>query len=168
MKKVVLLLLFFSINWALEAQNYNTAIGLRLGNNIGLTINQHLIRKLTAEAIIGSNFTDNNRLGMSLILKHHHRLLLFKRFTVYEGLGGHYYFKDDGDAVNFKTPAGVTGLLGAEISVRRLHFSLDWKPEYHLQKEDSAKDFVMGGAFSIRYILIKRKGALERVNNVVR
>jgi hypothetical protein len=155
MKKIAFFALFLTLFQPIFGQSYKTAFGVRLGDGIGFSLNQHLFESNTLEIIARPNLTNSQRFGISAIFKNHHQLLT-RATNWYIGGGGHYYFNKSSDASDFQSPAGITGIFGVEATLRKLNFSFDWKPEVHLIG-DQKNAFSSGAGFSIRYVFAKRE-----------
>lgn len=136
-------------------QRYKTAFGLRVGDGINLTLQQHVYDKWTVEGILHSSIGSKSA-GFTVLGEQHHKILM-RGINLYWGAGGHYYAKDgvdeSGDPI--KNIAGLSAIAGGEISVGRINVSIDWKPELHFNSVD-AFDW-NGAAVSVRYILVKRE-----------
>lgn len=136
-------------------QRYKTAFGLRFGDGINLTLQQHVYEKWTVEGILHSSINSKD-LGITLLGEQHHKILM-RGINLYWGGGGHYYSKngvdESGDPI--KNIVGLSGIAGGEISVGRINVAIDWKPELHFNTVD-AFDW-NGAAVSVRYILVKRE-----------
>ncbi|WP_181307234.1 hypothetical protein [Rufibacter sp. XAAS-G3-1] len=150
MKKIFLLGLCLSFLSCLPAlaQRYKTAAGLRIGNDeFGGTIQQKILEKTTIEGIL----TAAPREVVGTVLAEQHFPMLGQRFNYYLGGGVHAGHLKDYGAIY-----GVDAIVGLEYKVNGLPFllSADLKPAIHLRHEEW---FNMGGAFSIRYVIIKEK-----------
>jgi len=84
-------LLFIAVWFAFsaQAQSYGTSLGLRLANDkntrlVGLTAQHRILKKVTIEGILQSDF-NNNTTFHGLIERHH--AFLTKRFNLYVGAG---------------------------------------------------------------------------------
>ncbi len=139
-------------------QRYKTAAGIRVDNGLNLTVQQYITNGWTAEGILHTHIASNN-LGVTLLAEKHHKIL-FRGLNFYGGGGVHYYglntsTKDAGTVNN--NVWGLSGIGGAELSVGRINFAVDWKPELHLSG-DQVHPFEWNGAsISVRYIIAKRE-----------
>lgn len=129
-----------------SAQRYRTAAGIRLGDEqVGFTVQQRIFPKTTLEglAVAGA------REVTGTVLIEQHFPMLGKRFNYYVGGGAHVGTLKDYGAIY-----GFDGIMGIEYKVNGLPFllSTDLKPAFHLRHEDW---FNFGGAFSIRYVIVK-------------
>lgn len=150
MKKVFLLGLCLSLLACLPAmaQRYKTAAGLRIGSDeFGFTIQQKILEKTTLEGLV----TASPREITATILGEQHFPMLGQRFNYYLGGGAH-----GGRLKDYGAIYGVDAIVGLEYKVNGLPFllSADLKPAIHFRHEEW---FNMGGAFSIRYVIIKEK-----------
>ena len=148
------LLLLLAIRPA-AAQKYNTALGVRLGdNNYGITLQQRVASRVTIEAIAGLG----QREYSGTVLGQYHFGILGPSLNYYFGAGGHVgHNKDTGDF------GGLDGIVGVEYKVAFLPVALsfDFKPTFEFKGADYGR---FPTAFSIRYVLIKRKsGLLEKI-----
>lgn len=133
------------------AQKYDTALGVRLGGgSYGLTLQQRLASRLTLEGIAGLG----QREYSGTVLAEYHFGILGPSLNYYFGAGGHLgHNKDTG---NF---SGLDALVGVEYKVAFLPIALsfDFKPTLEFAGDDYAR---FPTAFSIRYVLIKRKDGI--------
>ena len=130
MKKCFFLItLFVAISVCIEAQNYNSAIGVRLGPNTanitaGFTL-KHFINENTAlEAIIGVN----NGLGICGLYEKHFDIEAVKNLQWLAGFGGYVAFTGSNTAI------GGVGIIGLDYKFEEipLNVTLDWKPELNI------------------------------------
>ena len=161
MKKYILIAIFAAVaaTNTIQAQTYNTAAGIRVGDGFDLTFQQYIQNNWTAEGIIHTDILSKNA-GLSILAEKHHKVLV-RNFGVYYGLGGHYYFKKDQNRTEpveiVRNAYGLSAIAGAEVSFGRLNFALDMKPEMHLAG-DQVHPFEWNPfAVSIRYIIDKRE-----------
>lgn len=136
----------------LIAQSYNTAMGMRFGTEIGLTMQQRLTKKVTAEAIFQSSIK-NEQSSLTLLLEKHNNIL-GKGFNIYMGAGPHrtWYTSEESGAT---TATGLTGVAGAELTLGRINMSWDYKPQVNVWGGE--KSFDSNTAISLRYVLVKKK-----------
>lgn len=167
MKKLILVsVLFVSTILSGFSQRYGTAFGLRFGNSeisrtIGLTFQQRIVDRVTAEAILQSDFSRNTTLS---ILGEFHRPIISKRFNYYYGAGLSF-----GNEESFvKNPStkeiihtygnpttGIDLIAGVELTVANAVISLDYKPNINLVGRE---EFFRGQVgISARTVLVKSK-----------
>ncbi|MEM7371275.1 MAG: hypothetical protein AAF587_21850 [Bacteroidota bacterium] len=155
---VLIILLGGGINPA-SAQNYGTAIGLRMGYSVGLTVKGHLDAE---KAIEGLLYFRSRGLGLTILYEKHADAFGSSDLQWFYGVGGHFgYWNKDR---NLNAPVfteetdvigGVDGILGIEYTIREIPFciSLDYKPLLNLFGTGEVPRFGHGGALSIRYLL---------------
>ena len=139
-------------------QSYKTAAGIRIDNGLNLTVQQYITNGWTAEGILHTGFNSKD-LGVSLLAEKHHKIL-FRGINFYGGPGVHYYSRSEATRLENETARDVFGLSaigGAEISLGRINFSVDWKPELHLSGDQVHPFDWNGASISVRYIIDKRE-----------
>ncbi len=153
------ILAIFLLPKAIFSQTYNTAAGLRLGDGLDLTFQQYIRDNWTGEAILHTNIFSKNT-GLTLLAEKHHKLLV-RNFGFYYGAGGHYYLRKDRNRIEptdiTHQVAGLTGILGAEVSFHRLNIAVDMRPEMHLTGDQTYPFEWNPFAVSVRYIIDKRE-----------
>ncbi len=158
MKKTAILFIFFLSAQFLFAQSYRTAAGLRLGTGTGsgiaLTVQQRVAKYGTIEGIFQPSFNGSVS-SLDLMYEHHYKIL-FKRFNIYMGGGLHKDWRpDDHDDID-KADAGVVGIIGGEITFKRVGVSWDYKPFANVIGADD-NFFGAQSAVSLRVILVQQK-----------
>ena len=134
------------------AQSYTTAGGIRLGTELGLTLQQRLLKRVTLEGILQSGITKDEFTVTALVERHYP--LISKRFNVYLGGGLHKGWVTTNEA-SYDNPFGITGIAGAEFSIGRLNISYDFKPSINVSGGENP--IYMHTGISARYILVKQK-----------
>lgn len=162
-----LILSFFAITVSasqLIAQSYNTTLGLRMGNDktkrtLGLTLQQRILKKVTIEGIIQTDF-NRNTMAHGMIEQHH--AFITKRFNFYFGAGFGFGVEeseliDPTDKTISQTygnfTMGTDLVAGLEFTLLSYNFSLDYKPNFNLLGREPWYQGQMG--FSARRVLIK-------------
>jgi hypothetical protein len=159
-------LLIIGLSVPCFSNSKGTSAGLRLGNNqdyrtFGLTGKQRLMKGITAEAIIQSDFTANTTAHLLLA---RHRPMISKRFNYYYGGGLSVGMEESRQKVpesmqvitTYGNPTmGVDFVLGVEMTLLKLNLSLDYKPNINL----TGKEQWYGGqvGISVRPVLVKGK-----------
>ena len=162
MKKLVFLLFALLSSFSSDAQSYNTAIGVRFGNDLGFSLQQRIANKTTAEAMFyGGRSTPDAFVN---VLLRQHLSLLSKKLNAYVGVGvgSHWQVIDDQFTTQKYT---IPGVIGMEMSFGRLNISGDIMPHLILNngQENAYKSFANVG---LRIILAKRKmNAKEKVKD---
>lgn len=148
-----LLVWLLALSQGAAAQKYTTALGARLGGgSYGLTLQQRITSRLTIEGI--AELAQREYSGT--VLGEYHFGILGPSLNYYFGAGGHLgHNKNTGDF------SGFDGVVGAEYKVAFLPvvLSFDFKPTVEINGSDYAH---FPTAFSIRYVLIKRRNRLFR------
>jgi len=133
-------------------------MGLRMGSDFGITLQQKLAGPLTLETMVSSSAVTNET--TATLLAEMHNPLISKRFNFYIGAGPHYRWLPpvEGQEDDFY---GVTAIAGAEMTLGRVNISWDYKPTYHL----NAKEFPFENqtAVSLRYVFIQKVGKDKKV-----
>jgi hypothetical protein len=145
------LLLLLLVSQPAAAQKYNTALGARLGSgNYGITLQQRVASRVTIEGIAGLR----EREYSGTVLAEYHFGILGPSLNYYFGAGGH--FGHNRDTGGF---SGLDALVGVEYKVAFLPvvLSFDFKPSLEFSSDDYAR---FPTAFSVRYVIFKRKTSL--------
>lgn len=153
LKNLLWITLCLGIPTLASAQRYKTAFGLRVGDGMSLTLQQHVYKNWTVEGILHSGIGSRD-VGLTVLGEKHQRIIL-RGINLYWGGGLHFYNHNGTDNIPDEQIAGVSGIAGGEISIGRINVSIDWKPELHFNGSDTF-DW-NGAALSVRYIIAKRK-----------
>lgn len=157
MKKISLLLFLAIFGNFLFAQSYNTAGGLRLGWELGLTAKQRVLKNTTIEGIIHNAYRSD--LTSVTVLGAQHYKVLTRRLNIFMGAGVHKGWITD-DKILFNNPAGLTVIAGAEFTVRRWNISYDFKPAINLYGGQNRID--PHTSLSLRYVFVPRDSKIKR------
>ncbi|MDO6440145.1 hypothetical protein Q4534_22145 [Cyclobacterium sp. 1_MG-2023] len=159
------LMLIGSYSWS-YGQSYGTSAGLRLGNNdqgrmLGFTVQQRLIKGLTLEGIVQSDFSYNTTLHAIL---QRHRPLLSKRLNYYYGAGASLGIEESRQKVSENMQIirtygnktlGVDFIGGVELTLLGINFSVDYKPNINIVGRQPWYSGQVG--ISVRSVLVKGK-----------
>ena len=130
MTKTILLVAFLlaMITFS-KAQNYKTAVGVRLGPNTaavtgGFTVKHFTNENTALEGIIGVN----NGLGICGLYEKHFNIEAVNNLQWFAGFGGYVAVN------NNNTFIGGAGIVGLDYKFEEipLNISLDWKPELNI------------------------------------
>lgn len=146
MVRIVIFFLFFFYLLPLQAQKYNTAVGLRFGNNhYGLTAKQRVLRRTSLEGLV---IVDPLQYNGTLLVQQHFPVI-GRGFNIYMGPGVHV-----GEQKETGKFYGVDMVIGAEMKLPALPFvvSADIKPAYHF---DHGEWFDFSTALSLHYVIGK-------------
>lgn len=154
MKNIATLLISTIYFCQLSAQSYDTALGMRLGTDWGMTIKQRVAKKTTIEALLQSSLQREEVL--ITLMGEQHFPVLSRRLNIYYGGGLHkgWINESDADLVPYKDPFGVTFIGGIEMSLGRLNISYDFKPAINIS--GGQENFYTQTGISLRYIIVKR------------
>ena len=136
------------------AQSYNTAAGIRLGTDWGISLRQRLYENYSAELIVQSSLQREE--GALTLLGIAHKPLLMRNLNLYGGGGLHAGWSSElknGEAV--PNPFGIDFIAGAELTLAKINISWDFKPAINLYGGNSV--FYTQTGVSIRYVLSKRE-----------
>lgn len=143
------------------AQSYNTAVGMRLGTDWGITVQQRIAKKATVEAILQSSLQREEVILTGLVEQH--LPLISRRLNFYTGAGVHKGWSNtiEGEGQTpQKDPFGVTFIGGLEFTIARINLTYDFKPAVNISGGE--KTFYTQSGISMRYVIIKRKGKLAK------
>ena len=137
-------------NFAL-GQSYNTALGLRMGTEWGLTMRQRFYKNYAAEMLLQSSLQREET--QLTILGLVHKPLLTRRLNFYYGAGFHKGWADPLE-VSYEDPWGIDFIAGLELTIGKINLSYDYKPAINLSGGE--KTFYSQTGISLRYVIWKR------------
>lgn len=160
MKKSVLFLfacILFSAS-QLKAQDYKTALGLRLSSN-GPAVNNSVSIKhfLNPKLAIEGLFTFDNKAAIGALLEIHNPLST-EGLQWFYGAGAYLGFDSDKTHTD-RALMGAQGIVGLDYKFANLplNLSLDWKPELNIIDNINFEPAAVG--FSIRFTLGKSQSS---------
>ena len=153
MKNLIILFILTFLSVELMAQSYNTAAGMRLGTEWGLTVKQRVAKKTTIEAILQSSLQREE--FTVTVLGEQHYPLISRRLNVYAGAGLHKGWHTNSLEEAYQDPFGLSFVTGIEFTLGRLNLSYDFKPAVNISGGE--KGFYSQTGVSMRYVLAKRK-----------
>ena len=144
------------------AQSYDLAVGVRLGTDLGISTKLRLPpldENFTLETILQTSLEREE--GLLTVLGEQHFPLITRRVNLYAGAGFHVgWLENDPDrSLDYKAPAGVSLIGGAEISFKNINISTDFKPAINLSGGE--KRMYSQTAITLRYIPFKRYDIFE-------
>lgn len=152
-KITLVILLVFGISGYSNAQDYNTAIGLRGGTGFGLTIKHFIEDDVAIEGIVNSRYSGLNVTGL---YEWHVMAFDIDGLNWYYGPGVHIGFWDGAnlpwvDDAEAYTIIGVDFIGGLEYKIDNLPIciSLDYKPAFNFVGYTGF--WADSGALSVRY-----------------
>lgn len=160
MRRAISVLVFvFALQNISICQDFNSAIGLRLGNPVSATYKTFISESSALEGYVGfRNFLGANFINLSAAYQIHKDLEVEEvdNLQWYYGAGGNVYLWtfDFGDAT---TSFGVSGYIGLSYTFEEtpINVSVDWIPTFFINgQEGFARGFGGGyGSLAVRYIL---------------
>jgi len=163
MKKTLLFLSIVTIfSISLKAQEYKTAVGIRLGPSSpaisgGFTIKHFLDEKHAVEGIVGIN----GGIGVCALYEWHLPIATVEHLQWYAGAGGYAAYRNntvfvmgEESSTSYKSNTsyvGAAGIVGVDYKFQDipLNISIDWKPE--LNFIESVGFEASGVGFSARF-----------------
>ncbi len=154
-----LAVLLFTCNFAAQAQEYNSAIGLRLGYPTSVSYKTFLNEKGAIEAFAGfrSFSIGYNWFNIGAMYQVHNPISELDGLSWYYGGGAAVYFwsyKNNFVDAGSSTSFGILGALGLDYKFKDapINASLDWVPTFFVNGYSNG--FAGGyGALSVRYVL---------------
>jgi len=143
MKKTLLFLSIITIfSIPLKAQEYKTAVGIRLGPSSpaisgGFTIKHFLDEKHAVEGIVGIN----GGIGVCALYEWHLPIATVEHLQWFAGAGGYAAYRNNTvfvpEGTGYKSNTsyvGAAGIIGADYKFPDipLNISIDWKPELNI------------------------------------
>lgn len=154
-KHIAFLFLFSSFNF-IHSQSYDLTAGVRLGTDIGLSVQLRLPpidKNFTLETIIQSSFEREE--NMFTLLGEQHIPLATRRINIYGGGGVHFGWHDgEANESGYTSPAGITLIGGAEFNFKNFNISADFKPAINLKGGE--RKLYSQTALTVRFIPFKR------------
>ncbi len=155
---------------SLMAQPYYNAIGVRLGKQYGISVQQKIYNNFTVEGLFHYDF--RNTSSISVVGKQYKKIIL-PNLNYYYGGGLHKGWikdnileSDDGAKVdaegNTSDPFGITGVAGLEMTLGRFNIGMDYRPNINFTGGGGLLDH--NTAFSIRYVIMKDKQPFKTGN----
>lgn len=158
MKKINLVITIICLMSQLGiAQSYRTTVGLRLGTGAGpaISVQQKVAKYTTIEGIFQPNFRDNIS-SLDLIYEQHYKILI-KRVNIYMGAGLHKDWRPTDHKLELEEKAdlGFVGIIGGEVTFKKLNVSWDYKPSINVMGGET--HLAHQSAITLRVILVKQK-----------
>jgi len=134
-----------------QSQSYNTALGIRWGDGIGITARQRIMKKTSVEGI----FYQHQKTTQTIagVMLDHHMPLLTKRLNMYAG-GGFGRAFDQSENERSAPYNAILVNAGLEFTIARLNLSWDIVPVIPLSEQENSLTTLT--AFSLRYVLVKK------------
>jgi hypothetical protein len=161
MNKSVFLLIFTLLcvtSSNIFAQKYQTAGGIRIGSDVGLTIKQHIGDNWTVEAMGTTKSRDNESRLTLLAAKHFN--FLGRGLNMYAGGGLHKGFLNE-VKTGYSPTFGLSTIAGMEATMGRYNFSIDLRPTYNFQSGAAQDNYNTYLGLSARYIFVPRESRFQ-------
>lgn len=139
----------------LPAQSYNTAAGIRLGTDWGLTVRHRVYNNFVIEGLVQSSLL-RDETNLTLLATQHQPILI-RNVNLYFGGGFHkgWINEIEGESgIAIDDPFGLDLLVGIELTLGRLNFTYDVKPAINISGGE--RTFYTQTGVSMRYVLWKR------------
>ena len=145
-----------------KAQSYNTAFGFRFGDDLGFSFTQRILDHTTVDLSASDGLFSEHKF-VSLHLRSHYGVIT-RRFNFFLGGGGFIRSRQLGTDEVFSNDhiKGVSGVMGAEFTLGRINISLDYMPQFILNKDYTGQKLTADSALSVKYVLWKRKTKLRK------
>ena len=138
--------MIIAASFAVSAQNYTTAGGIRLGPNTaavtaGFTVKHFLNERTALEGILGIN----DGLGICGMYELHFPIESVNNLQWFAGPGAYIAFR------NSSTFVGAAGIVGLDYKFDEvpINVSIDWKPELNIISKIAFESSGIG--LSVRY-----------------
>ena len=140
---------------SLSAQNYKTALGVRLSSSNAMQSNSISIKQFINEkTAIEGLFTFGDPLALGALIEFH-KPLSAAGLTYFYGAGGYIAFLKNVNVTTQKTSTdanfGAQGIIGLDYKFNNipLNISLDWKPELNIVTDINFEPVAIG--FTARF-----------------
>lgn len=145
-----------------QGQSYNTAFGFRLGEELGFSLVQRVANHTSLDLSASDGLFAGHKY-VSLQARSHYGIIS-RRFNFFLGGGGfvrsNEVAKDDYPAPD--KVGGISGVMGAELTLGRISVSIDYIPQYVMSKTYTGQKLTADSAFSLKYVLWKRKSQVKK------
>jgi hypothetical protein len=161
MKKTILFVsIITAFSFSSKAQEYKTAVGIRLGPSSpaiapGFTVRHFLDEKHAVEGIVGIN----DGIGVCALYEWHQQVAAVEHLQWFVGAGGYaayrsnnIFIQESGNVRKDNTSfIGAAGIVGVDYKFQDipLNISIDWKPELNIA--ESVGFEASGIGFSARF-----------------
>lgn len=150
------LALCFAFALNTQAQDYKTAIGLRLGAPVSVSLKHFLNEKGAVEAFAGfRNYSGYGWFNAGAMYQHHSAIKEVEGLKWYWGVGGAAYFWNYDFAGDYaSTTFGILGALGLDykFATAPVNLSVDWVPAIFIGNGYTSGFGAGYGALSARYV----------------
>ena len=157
-KSLIALILFLGCLVAGKSQNYESAIGLRLGDPWALSYKNFVNEKTAFEGYIGfRNFPTYSEMRINGAFLSHQKISSVEGLNWYYGVGlgaVFYHFKTNFTGLGGGVSIAASGYIGVEYKLKEipLLMAIDWVPTFHIGGFDSGFEAGLAN-LAIRYVL---------------
>lgn len=139
-------------------QSYRTAAGLRIGNDIALSISQRIVPESTIDLYHESGlFSQKN---FTALAYKKHVPVITKRLNIFGGIGPYYqtrkYVVPNDEITSWYRSYGLLLSGGIDFTIGRLNVGYDIMPVVRLGGTDPAGRVSTSSALTLRYVIIKQ------------
>ena len=140
LKSILFVIALVLAGAVVQAQDYKTALGLRIGPSYGITVKHFIKSNGAIEGILQTRRGGFNLIGL---YEFHGTAFQTRGLKYYIGGGAHIgnwngrngypWYRNKDDNSDF-IALGVDGIIGLEYTIRDapINFALDWKPAINL------------------------------------
>lgn len=153
--KLTILFILIISSFSVNAQSYQTALGIRLGGlSNGITLKHFISNNSAVEGIASFG---NRTFIVTGLYELHSSVDNSKLFKFYYGAGAHLGFFQDGGYYNYynnyytnQSVVGIDGIIGLsyKFNAAPINLGMDFKPFMDL---NNGSNFYFDGGISIRY-----------------
>lgn len=158
MKRIIGLIIAFSAFGFVQLsaqQNYNGALGLRLGYPYGITGKGFISKADAIEGILHFNSQNNYHryVGLTVLYERHVELSALKGLNLYYGGGAGFVAYSNKYRNTDTYSLGIDGIIGLEYTLDDipLNFGVDVKPYIGIYPDLGFNENNVQGALSVRY-----------------
>jgi hypothetical protein len=155
----LVIFLFMGLGWSLhlQAQDYKTAIGLRLGSPLSVSFKTFLSEKGAVELFAGyRGYSFYNWIALGGTYQRHIPLTGVEGLNVFFGGGASAFFWSyDAFSEYSSTTFGILGVGGLDYKFKNapINISADWMPAFFIGTGYTTGFGAGYGALSVRYVL---------------
>ncbi|NND07621.1 MAG: hypothetical protein HKN87_14690 [Saprospiraceae bacterium] len=144
-----------------HGQRYITAMGIRMGTDMGITLQQRILSHTTIEGIFTTSAVTNISTGTVLLQLHNPLIRKSLNFYIGGGFHNRWIHVDEKSQLALR---GITGIAGAELTIGRINLAWDFKPTYHLNVAEN--EYETETAISLRYVLVKKSNRRKKKEGI--
>lgn len=157
---LIFIITISSMTTVLNAQKYNTAIGLRAGDDLGLVIDQRIGKRLTIQ-LMHENAMFSNRYYTSGTLRKHYPLIT-SRFNFYLGGGVFATRPTAGNDEVVPLQKGIQTTAGVELTIGKIQLSADLSPSAIIGQRQNSPRFMSSSGITAKYIIWRKKSKTKQ------